>query len=556
MPIRRVVDRTFDEEVSSEDSLTQSNDLNVSKHNLWMHRQAAAARFRDRIVLSALMAAGVIAVLRLADWWFRSDHLANTAFYILLSFAFWYGISRIMVGWFNYLEIRRSPERLAPRGLPVAIYTTSSPGEPLSMFEKTLSACACIKYPHTTYLLDDTRDPRFREVAEKHGARCLELVGLPGAKAGKINRALELTNEKFILVLDPDHIPFPNFLDRVLGYFEDEKVGFVQVCQAYYNQARSFVARGAAEQTYSFYGPIMMGMFGHGTSLAIGANCVFRRSALESIGGHGIGLAEDMVTAIRLHAAGWRSVYVPEIVSRGLVPEDLGSFYKQQLKWSRGVYEILFSELPRLYSGLSLRQRLSYMMIATYYLCGVTTLMYLAIPYIFLWTGIQPASMPFEAFLTSISPVGLLGVVLYLYTQRWLCHPTVEKGIHWRGFVLKMSCWPVYLLGTILAIFRLDIPYIPTAKEAVQGRFLRLAWPHLILLTAYLITLIYVVHTRLLGTPEGEIMLSSEAIWGMVGFATLSVIMSASSLYAAWEARRPTPGSPWDKVDLNARLFL
>ena len=179
------------------------------------------------------------------------------------------------------------------------------------MFEKTLAACARIRYPHTTYLLDDTRDPCFREAASRHGAVWLELVGIPGAKAGKINHALALTDEEFILVLDPDHIPFPEFLDRVLGQFLDERVGFVQVSQAYYNQERSFTAAGAAEQTYAFYGPGLMGLYGHGASVAIGANCTFRRAALDSIGGHGIGLAEDLVTAIRLHAAGWRSKQRP-----------------------------------------------------------------------------------------------------------------------------------------------------------------------------------------------------------------------------------------------------
>jgi cellulose synthase (UDP-forming) len=158
------------------------------------------------------------------------------------------------------------------------------------MFSKTLAACARVSYPHTTYLLDGTGDQRFQKEAEKWGAVRIDSRGLPGAKAGKINHALELTDEEFVLVLDPDHIPFPEFLDRVLGHFRDERVGFVQVSQAYYNQSRSYVARAAAEQTYNFYGPILMGMFGHGTSLAIGANCTFRRKALESIRGHGVGL--------------------------------------------------------------------------------------------------------------------------------------------------------------------------------------------------------------------------------------------------------------------------
>src|SRR5207248_1857762 len=116
------------------------------------------------------------------------------------------------------------------------------------------------------YLLDDTRDARFREVAKRHGAVWLELVGIPGAKAGKINAALRTTDQDFILVLDPDHLPFPEFLDRVLGHFSDERIGFVQVSQAYYNQRRSFTAAGAAEQTYAFYGPGQMGLCGHGTA--------------------------------------------------------------------------------------------------------------------------------------------------------------------------------------------------------------------------------------------------------------------------------------------------
>ncbi|HLL46974.1 MAG TPA: glycosyltransferase family 2 protein, partial [Longimicrobiaceae bacterium] len=500
----------------------------------WVRRAAAPVRFRDRVALAALAAAGAVSVARLADWWFRPGHVAQPALFVLLSLALWYGVGRIVLGWVNYVALRRPEHAPAPPGLRVAVFTTSSPGEPHSMFEKTLEACARIRYPHTTYLLDDTRDPRFRTVAERHGAVWLELVGIPGAKAGKINRALELTDEEFVLVLDPDHVPFPEFLDRVLGHFSDPGVGFVQVCQAYYNQGRSFVAAAAAEQTYAFYGPILMGMFGHGTSVAIGANCTFRRAALASAGGHGVGLAEDLVTAIRLHAAGWRSVYVPEVVSRGLVPEELGSFQRQQLKWARGVFEVPFAEIPRLFRGLTWRQRLSYLAVGTYYLFGVTFPVYLLFPYLYLWAGVQPASMPFAEFLAAVGPVGLIGAAMYLFTQRWLCHPERERGIHWRGMMLKVACWPVFLAGTVLAVLRAEIPYVPTAKEAVRGRFLRLAWPHLLVCGAYAATLARVVYVRLASTPEGALALSSEAVWGMMGFATLATATSLGALYAAW----------------------
>jgi cellulose synthase (UDP-forming) len=516
----------------------------------WRHRAAADVRTTDRIIIAALTGAGIAAVVRLFDWWFRPAHVANAPLFVLLSLAFWYGISRIVLGWINYIAIAKPPVKTAPAGLRVAIFTTSSPGEPLAMFEKTLAACARLRYPHTTYLLDDTRDPRFRDVAARHGATWLELVGIPGAKAGKINAALTRTTEDFILVLDPDHLPFPEFLDRVLGYFDDPTVGFVQVSQAYYNQPRSFAALGAAEQTYAFYGPSQMGLYGHAAAVAIGANCTFRRTALDSIGGHGIGLAEDLITAVRVHGAGWCSVYVPEVLSRGLVPEDLGSFYRQQLKWARGVYEVVFSEMPHLFGKLRWRQRLSYLAIGTYYLFGVTTPLYLVLPYLYLWFGVQPAAMRFSEFLLEATPVGVVGVALYLFVQRWMCDPATERGIHWRGLVLKIACWPIFLAGTYFAVVRQNIPYIPTAKEAVRGRFLRLAWPQLLLIALFLATAARVMWVRA-HTPELALELTSEATWGMLAFATLPVIMAILALRAAWEARRLPPDAPWDDVDVT-----
>jgi cellulose synthase/poly-beta-1,6-N-acetylglucosamine synthase-like glycosyltransferase len=518
---------------------------------LWKRRVSGDIRLRDRITISVLTGAGAAAVLRLADWWFRADHVGEPMLFALLSLAFWYGISRIVLGWVNYTAVSKPAHQSASSGLRVAVFTTSSPGEPVAMFEQVLAACQRIRYPHTTYLLDDTRDVRYRQVARHHGAVCLELVDIPGAKAGKINRALEMTDEDFILVLDPDHIPFPEFLDRVLGYFRDERVGFVQVSQAYYNQARSFTAKGAAEQTYAFYGPGLMGLYGHGANVAIGANCTFRRSALASIGGHGVGLAEDLITAIRLHAAGWRSVYAPEIISRGLVPEELGSLYKQQLKWSRGVYEVLFSEMPRLFWTLTWRQRLSYFTIGTYYLFGVTTPLYLVFPYLYLWTGLQPANMRFSEFLIAIGPVAAIGMVIYLFMQRWLCDPATERGLHWRGLVLKWACWPVVFTGTVLAILRAEVPYVPTAKQPRAGTFVQLAWPQFLLFFLFGATLIRIVNQRLTLTPEAGIELTSEATWGMVAFAVLPVLAAAGGLYAAWESRRPAPGAAWDHVDVS-----
>ena len=522
----------------------------VDKKDLWTYRRAGAVTQLKKTILSILVIAGLLSILRLFNWWFREDHVANVFLYILLSLIFWWGILRMVIVWIAFLQIKVPEEKPAPKGYRVAIFTTSSPGEPLSMFEKTLEACSKITYPHTTYLLDDTRNPRFKEVAKKHGAVWLELLDYPGAKAGKINEALKKTSEDFILVLDPDHIPFPNFLDNTLGYFEDESVGFVQVCQAYYNQYRSFTAKGAAEQTYGFYGPMQMGMNGRNCSVAIGANCTFRRKALESVGGHGVGLAEDLVTAIRIHAAGWKSVYNPVVVSRGLVPEDLGSFCKQQLKWARGVHEVLFAELPKLWRKLSFFQKISYSMISTYYTTGLTMFLFLLIPYFFLLFGWLPANMDFTEFLHLWLPIMVTAILIYLFVQTWYCHPAKERGFHLRGMFLKFACWPVYFLGFMISLWNGNIPYIPTAKLAVKS-FTPFAKPLITYQLLFLSSLGIVIVQRGYYTSESRLMLTSGEVWGMVAFCFVAFLTSLGGLYAAYESRTLDIAEPWITVKLE-----
>jgi cellulose synthase (UDP-forming) len=520
--------------------------------DLFMFKQAPGITRKERFLLLILVLSGILSIFIFFDWWFKEVHVSNLLLYVTLTLIFWYSIFRLVLIWINYLGIRKPEKTRAKKGLSVAIYTTSSPGEPLEMFDKTLEACQKINYPHTTYLLDDTQKPEFKALAEKHGAVWLNIVGFPGAKAGKINEALKRTHEDFILVMDPDHIPFPDFFEHTLGYFEDEKVGFVQVSQAYYNQYRSFTAKGAAEQTYTFYGPTQMGLNGYGCSVAIGANCTFRRKALESIGGHGIGLAEDLITSIRLHAAGWKSIYNPVVVSRGLVPEDFGSFCKQQLKWARGVFEVTFVEIPNLFKKLSVWQKISYTTIGTYYLTGIITFFFTLIPFLFFLTGTLPAHMDFSDFLIKGTPIVFFAIAIYIYVQKWMCDPETERGLHWRGMILKHACWPVFSMGFLLSLVNAKIPYIPTAKKAVRGYFTPFARPLLLHAIIFIFSLIGVLIYRKYYIPVSIIPFTGEKVWGMLAFALVTFVINCGGILAALEANRLTEEDPWENVNVTA----
>ncbi|MFZ4543843.1 MAG: glycosyltransferase family 2 protein [Saprospiraceae bacterium] len=519
------------------------------RNHLWKFSAPPAVTQIDRFVLLVFALAGILSMVNLAEWWFREDHIGNLFLYVVLSMFFWYGMARIILIWVNYLKISKPPDVPIPdKGLSVAIFTTAAPGEPLSMFENTFKALQNLNYPHTTYFLDSTEDPAFKDLAEQHGLIWFNLANLPGAKAGKVNEALKRTKEDFILILDPDHIVFPNFLDQTLGFFKDEQIGFVQVSQGYYNMYRSFTAKGAAEQTYTFYGPTQMGLFGYGGAVAIGANCTFRRKALESIGGHAQGLAEDLQTSIRIHAKGWKSIYNPVIVSRGLVPEDFASFCKQQLKWARGVFELLFDEMPFALKHLSFWQRISYLSIGTYYLFGTVTAFFIFFPLFYFFTKITIGNMDFIEFLSRGSIILFLAVCIYAYAQKFLCDPSTERGFHWRGMILKYSCWPVFFYAFLLALAKKTIPYIPTAKTAVKGFLNPFVKPLIAYCFVFLITVIGVYVERRYFTAESELTFSAQRTWGMLAFSFVAFIQSVGGIMASYGGLNLKAEDAWSRI--------
>jgi hypothetical protein len=74
----------------------------------------------------------------------------------------------------------------------------------------------------------------------------------------------------------------------------------------------------------------------------------------------------------------------------------------------------------------------------------------------------------------------------------------------------------------------------------------------ILLLIVFWVTVAHVLYVRMQSTPEGSLELSSEAVWGMIAFATLPVLASYGGLRAAWEARQSMATAPWDEIKVDA----
>jgi cellulose synthase (UDP-forming) len=484
----------------------------------------APARTEIRTI-RILIGLAAIAMLFFVSWFADPEHIGYAPVYWLLTFALLFKLVKMVHEWYHYWSPSVPVRPESNRQWKVDVLTTACPGEPREMIIRTLKAMVNITYPHTNYLCDEGDDPILKQVCRDLGVVHVTRTIKKDAKAGNINNALRQATGEICVVLDPDHEPVPQFLDRVLPYFEDEKIGFVQCVQAYGNQEESFIARGAAEQTYHFYGPMMMCMNTYGTVQAIGANCTFRRSALDSIGGHAAGLSEDMHTAMQLHAKGWKSVYVPEVLTRGLVPATLSSYYKQQLKWSRGTFELLFRTLPHLWSKFTWRQKIHYFTIPLYFLFGLINLIDILIPILALSLAEVPWEVNLGNFALYFVPLCGISMIIRLYAQRWLLEEH-EKGFHFAGGVLRLATWWIFLIGFIYTIFKVKVPYIPTPKEDEHQNYVRLSVPNMLVL---LISAAFVFYGLSIDWTPYSIAMASYSLMS-AGMLAFTVIMSQQKL--------------------------
>jgi cellulose synthase (UDP-forming) len=481
----------------------------------------AGVTIKDKVLIAFLVAIAIVMAEYFGEWWFYYGHIVNIPLYIILSFVVFWDILWSLINWYYLLNVVE-PENIKPReGLSVDVFTTAAPGEPYEMFRESLKAMRSIRYPHKTFLLDGSGNRAIMELCAEYGIERIDCTGIDGAKAGKINYALKQTSGEFILIIDPDHIPDADFLDKVLGHFDDPGIGFVQVVQAYYNQSSGVVARAAAEQTYAFYGPVLMGMYHCGCAVVVGANCTLRRKALETINGHAVHLAEDIATSMRLHSAGWRSVYVPLPLSHGLVPEDIGSYFKQQMKWATGMFNLFFKEYPSLFRGLTWRQRFLYFTNGIYYINGLMNFLGIALTILFLVFGWQAVDVSLADFLLHISPFVVAAFCVEIFSQRWLREAS-ERGIHWRGALLKTGTWPVYMLSLLCAIAGKQVPYTPTPKtKGKQYNTAAVLYPHI---TVILVSLAAIAWCA----ASGRLFRAGSPI--MVFFAVCNIILMSGTI--------------------------
>lgn len=300
--------------------------------------------------------------------------------------------------------------------------------EPLEVIEKTIIGALALDYPNfQVWVLDDGRRPWLRDFCARKGAGYITRPDNTHAKAGNINHALKQTSAEFVAVFDADFIPQNDFLIRTVGFFEDPKVGIVQVPHAFYNsdplQANLALRKTLPDDQRFFFETIMPSRDGWNAAFCCGSNSVTRRSAMREAGDAlpTESITEDILLSLKLLRHGYITRYLCEELAFGLAPESIQAFFVQRQRWARGAMQILYLPEGPLGKGLSLVHRLLFL--PTHWLThSLMMIMSLVIPVVFMLGGLAPlANVTAESSLHYLMPavVALVGGIVIFGKNRY-----------------------------------------------------------------------------------------------------------------------------------------
>lgn len=161
-------------------------------------------------------------------------------------------------------------------------------------------------------------------------------------KSAVLNDGLKAASHDLVVTIDGDCWVRSNALTQIVSRYLSDPDNTVAVAGAVMvRNSRTNLLTRAQEWDY-FHGIAsvkrMQGMY-HGTLVAQGAFSLYRRDALEEVGGWPECVGEDIVVSWALLERDYRIGYADNALAFTNVPERIRQFALQRKRWSRGLME-------------------------------------------------------------------------------------------------------------------------------------------------------------------------------------------------------------------------
>ncbi len=547
-----------------------------------------------------------LVVLLLVFRWFRKSLASRVIFlvlssFIILRYIFWrtlytveftdwvsfscaiilylaeiYGVLVALMGNFvNVAPMSREPMPLPedPQECPTVDVMVPSYNEHISLLETTLLGAVQMEYPegrYRVYLLDDgatdqkcqrgtreavlaarERRESLQKLCATLGVTYLTRPANKHAKAGNINEALAKTDGELIAILDADHVPTTDFLQKTVGFFlHDPKLFLVQTPHFLVNpdpiERNLDTFHQMPGENDMFYREIQRGLDFWNSAFFCGSGALLRRRPLESNGGLATDtVTEDAETALHLHSQGYHSVYLSKPLISGLAAETMNGFICQRTRWAQGMIQMFMLKCPLFMPGLQLSQRICYFNSCFFWFFPFARIVYMVAPAAFLIFGLRIYAANVETFFAYAIPylVVMFGATHYLFGKtRW-------------AFVSELYEL-IQSIHTIPAVIStLMRPRAPTFKVTPKQETLEEDYISPVAIPFYILALL---NFTAIGFGVYELMKGPAQIYPLtitLFWGTFNSIILITALGALYE-RRQVRAHPRIPVDIAAELVL
>ncbi|TPX38195.1 hypothetical protein SmJEL517_g00221 [Synchytrium microbalum] len=304
--------------------------------------------------------------------------LLYSPFILLVAFYYCFSVvPMIFSKKFDYPAHRKLVEDFSKRQdfeLPSVDVLLPCCGESLAVLNNTYMNIKRLKWGGKlkVWVLDDGWKDEVKQLAYLYGFEYIRRADRPHLKkAGNMRNAFKYLKGDFMAIFDADFCPRPEFLYETVPYmYKDPSIAILQTPQYFRcKPEQTWIERGAGLVQEQFYRVIQVGRDTYKGAICVGTSALYRHAALEPFGGTAaVEHSEDVRTGFMCMTAGYNVRYIPVVLSMGICPYDLKSFFNQQYRWCSGSADLLSSKIFW-ETKLTLLQRACFLSGIFYYFC-------------------------------------------------------------------------------------------------------------------------------------------------------------------------------------------
>ncbi|MCK5149579.1 glycosyltransferase family 2 protein [Candidatus Pacearchaeota archaeon] len=209
-----------------------------------------------------------------------------------------------------------------------------------STIKGTIEAVFDIEYPiRELIVLNDGSTDDTQKIVESLLKKYPKLKLVNKKNSGKgdsLNQGVEMAKGELVVVVDADSYPAKDSFKKLVGFFDDEKVGAATCVFVPRNRNKFFEKLQVIEYNVIAFTRKLLG-YVDGIYVTPGPLAMYRKSLLKEIGGFDTtNMTEDIEIAWHLIHAGYKVRMCLSTNATTIVPDKVKPWYKQRIRWTVG----------------------------------------------------------------------------------------------------------------------------------------------------------------------------------------------------------------------------